>query len=61
MPVWDMKCEDCGVVYEDVTFRNFKDAEEACCPKCGYTLKRLPSSGSFAILGYNARNGYAHR
>lgn len=64
MPIHDYQCESCGYIFEEVTFRMDAVKISTECPNCkkdgklGFA-KKIMSSGSFIIHGYNANNGYA--
>jgi putative FmdB family regulatory protein len=60
MPRWDFHCDTCNRTVER-TYARVEDAQVARCDQCGSELTRQPSSGSFVITGYNARNGYSKR
>lgn len=67
MPRWDFECPNCGRV-EEHTYRTYEESETDppfCKNKsCDWStrptmMRRLPSSGSFSVKGFNASNGYS--
>ena len=64
MPIHEYQCEKCGYIFEEVT-PNFEAVKISThCPVCLKNKKRgiakkIMSSGSFRVHGYNASNGYA--
>jgi putative FmdB family regulatory protein len=50
MPIYDVFCEKCGNVLEDVWMKHNEECGN--CPKCGHRLKRVCAAKSFE-LKYN--------
>lgn len=64
MPRWDYQCPTCHTIAQEEAPTWFDaEAKEVLCPTCpvGTRMKRLPSSGSFVVSGYNEKNGYGAR
>lgn len=68
MPLYTFECRGCGYredLARPIALRN----EPAVCPKCTvptfkghalvYLMRRVPTSASFTIHGFNAKNGYS--
>ena len=47
MPIYDMRCNKCNIVYEDVLAKVDEDVK---CEKCGEVLERLMSTFSFSMV-----------
>lgn len=56
MPIYQYECE-CGKIKTVVTLKASDEKEQKCY--CGKTMKKVVSSGSFKINGYNEKNGYS--
>jgi len=46
MPIYEYKCEECGHVFEELTFH---DGEAIECPRCSGKVRKLMSSFNFDI------------
>lgn len=58
MPRWDFYCDRCQHTVE-LSFVSYDASLQARCPQCATPLHRQPSSPSFVVHGYNAKNNYA--
>jgi putative FmdB family regulatory protein len=58
MPAYDYHCPACKEDY--IRLVRWVDADDQVCA-CGRPLKRLASSPSFRVEGFNAKNGYSNR
>lgn len=64
MPIHEYQCEKCGYIFEEVTLKMDAVKISTTCPAClekkeQGIAKKIMSSGSFIVHGYNANNGYA--
>ena len=64
MPIHEYQCEQCGYIFEEVTMKMDAVKISTNCPVCLQNkkhgiAKKIMSSGSFIVHGYNATNGYA--
>lgn len=59
MPLYEFRCDNCGLLYEEIIT---KDREYAKCPKCDdvkHSNDREISRGSFKLKGQCwSKNGY---
>lgn len=60
MPIFEYKCEKCDRIVEKLLFGKEID-EEQLCSKCRKPMKRILSTYSFDIHGYNEKNGYSKK
>lgn len=58
MPRWDFYCDTCQQTFE-LLFRSYDASTHAQCPQCASPVQRQPSSPSFVVHGYNAKNNYS--
>lgn len=56
MPIFEYQCE-CGNVFEKLEMSSRPEMVE--CKKCGKMSKRIMSSCSFDVKGFNANNCYS--
>ncbi len=49
MPIYEYECPECGEVFEE--WLKEYDVDEAPCPKCGASAKRVISNTSFMLKG----------
>lgn len=56
MPIFEYVCQNCGALVERLTNDEYKD-EQRHYP-CGQLMVRRPSTASFSVKGFNAKNGY---
>lgn len=49
MPLYEYQCEECGLHFE--VRQKFSDAPVDCCRECGGSVKKMISSGAFALKG----------
>lgn len=49
MPVYEYKCESCGLVFE--AMQKFSDAPLSACKSCGGPVTKLISQVAFALKG----------
>lgn len=64
MPIHEYQCQKCGYIFEQVTLNMDAVKISTECPVCAEQnekgfAKKIMSSGSFRVNGYNATNGYA--
>lgn len=64
MPIHEYQCQKCGYIFEEVTLKMNAVKVTTICPVCkekeeNGIAKKILSSGSFRVHGYNANNGYA--
>jgi len=61
MPLYDLRCKKCGKVFMDVLVKNNREHYSPACPLCHTigSLEKLPSSASFVVKGFNAKNRYS--
>ena len=64
MPIYEYQCEECGYIFEEVTIKMGPIKISTNCPVCSKNgnmaiAKKIISSGSFIVHGYNANNGYS--
>ena len=59
MPIHEYQCEKCGHIFEEVSLKMSDAKKSSECPKCNKDARKLISSGSFTVHGFNANNGYA--
>jgi putative FmdB family regulatory protein len=64
MPIHEYQCEKCGYIFEEVTLKMSAVKLSTSCPACKEKddfgiAKKVLSSGSFRINGYNSSNDYA--
>ena len=64
MPIHEYQCEKCGYVFEEVTYSLDAVKISTNCPECQSKdkfgiAKKVVSSGTFVVHGYNTHNGYA--
>lgn len=64
MPIYEYQCEKCGYIFDEVTLKMGPIKMSVECPACKERgkdgiAKKIPSSGSFTVHGYNSSNGYA--
>jgi putative FmdB family regulatory protein len=55
MPIYEYECTECGYIQEVLYKKEFKRIR---CDNCGGSAKKIMSSGTFFVNGYNAKNGY---
>lgn len=60
MPIFEFECKKCKKTVEKLLFGKEVD-EEQLCSKCRKPMRRILSTYSFDIHGYNAKNGYAKK
>lgn len=59
MPIFEMKCKNCNIVFEAYAF-NGQDREPIFCPICKGDLERLISKTTFRLKGNCwAEDGYS--
>lgn len=59
-PVYNYCCSACGHKFEAQTYVVARRL--VSCPKCQHFPSNLrPSAPAFAVKGFNAKNGYAHK
>ena len=58
MAIYEFQCQTCGYIFEEVNV-DLKSAKTKECPKCKNISKKILSSGSFIINGFNSNNGYS--
>lgn len=62
MPTFDFKCPKCKHLWEaNITFvdSEFVGWKAPKCPECGGLGDKQPSTPSFIIKGFSAKNGYS--
>ncbi len=47
MPLYEFKCKDCGLIFEELVF--YSDIKEVLCPKCSGNAERVLSTLSLNI------------
>ena len=52
MPIYEFKCEDCDIVYEE---QKSYDDFESNCPSCNKTARKIMSAASFSVNGTTNR------
>ncbi|MBN1141507.1 MAG: zinc ribbon domain-containing protein [Deltaproteobacteria bacterium] len=58
MPIYEYRCEDCGLVFE--VHQKFSDPPVTACTACGAPVKKLISHSGFALKGGGwFRQGYS--
>lgn len=60
-PRWDFRCPNCGRVYPDLQFSNWKDATKAeiRCETCHFMLQKQTPASNFVLRGFGFhRNDY---
>lgn len=55
MPIYEYECKTCNEVFEKIAKIGNKQTK---CDKCGTTCKKIMSSFSFKVNGFNAANSY---
>ena len=58
MPLYDLKCPNCGEAYKDILLKWDEPFE---CTGCKGQCVRLPGRMSFKVNGHNAENGYSYK
>ena len=56
MPKYAYECPVCGLALEYQ--RPIAKRDNVKCAKCSAFMKRTPAAPNFAIMGFNAANGY---
>ena len=60
MPRHDYVCDRCGYLVTDLHVALTNLPDPLACPRCDEgRLQRRPCAPSFAIKGFNAKNGYS--
>ncbi len=59
MPLYEYACVECGKITEKLVSVTMK--ELLICCDCGGKAKKIISSGSFIVNGYNEKNGYSKK
>jgi putative FmdB family regulatory protein len=60
MPRHDYQCDRCGHLVTDLHVALTNLSNPMTCPHCETgVLRRQPCAPSFAITGFNAKNGYS--
>lgn len=49
MPLYDMKCNECGECSEVMC--KYSELDEQSCPECGSELERVVSTTNFSLKG----------
>lgn len=57
MPIYEYECKHCGEIFEHLTYNT--KLEVCGCPVCNTESKRIISSFSFDVRGFNAANNYS--
>ena len=58
MPVYEYKCENCGNIFDE--FKHTYRENQAVCPKCGLTAKRIMSLTNFNACDLKCQRLFGH-
>lgn len=59
MPLFDLRCTDCGQVIIDLLVKSREAVRHRTCLECGGAMEIVPMSAAIEVKGYSARNGYS--
>jgi len=61
MPLYDLKCANCGAEHKDVLVKGWQHHYSPACSRCKKvgSLQRVPRAAAFTVKGFNAANGYS--